>query len=235
MSIIKSGELRAVPWAARDVLLGVALLAISTGGLIIIYAVLYFSTGTEPELGLGIAIFGGLVYGMMLLTSWVVGPVKYGAPLESLGLKPPASKGYFQILLPALVLIASLVFTAAYAVVVSFLGWGLPESLLEDIDLGGATLIGMFALVVLWAPLAEEVFFRGFIFPGLIGWLGPSRAAVVSSLAFAAAHVDPMVMVPIFSTGLLLAWLYHRTGSLWSSVAAHAMQNALAFSIAVGV
>ncbi|MED5568055.1 MAG: CPBP family intramembrane glutamic endopeptidase, partial [Chloroflexota bacterium] len=38
------------------------------------------------------------------------------------------------------------------------------------------------------------------------------------------------VLVPIFVTGMLLAWLYHRTGSLWPGIAAHAGLNALAVS-----
>jgi membrane protease YdiL (CAAX protease family) len=39
------------------------------------------------------------------------------------------------------------------------------------------------------------------------------------------------VMVPIFITGFLLAWLYWRTGSLWAAIGAHAGQNALALGV----
>ena len=82
-------------------------------------------------------------------------------------------------------------------------------------------------------PLAEEIFFRGFVLSGLAGRWGFLPAAIASSLLFALAHIDPRVMVPIFVIGLFLAWLYHKTGSIWSSFAAHGSWNALALSISV--
>ena len=45
--------------------------------------------------------------------------------------------------------------------------------------------------------------------------------------------MDPGVLVPIFITGFLLAWLYHRTGSLWPNIVAHAGQNALALVVTI--
>jgi membrane protease YdiL (CAAX protease family) len=36
------------------------------------------------------------------------------------------------------------------------------------------------------------------------------------------------VLIPIFITGFLLAWLYRQTDSLWTSILAHAGQNAAA-------
>jgi membrane protease YdiL (CAAX protease family) len=49
-------------------------------------------------------------------------------------------------------------------------------------------------------------------------------------LVFSAFHLAPGVLLPVFVTGLLLAWLYHRTGSLWPCMAAHAGQNAIALA-----
>ena len=232
MSSIGKTDLRLVPWKISDVVLGLALV-VGFIFLIIICMVL-----TDPEIGTGLAIIGGVTVtgAIMLLTCWLIGPVRYRVPLASLGLKLPASRSYVQFLLPPLVLVASLAFTGIYTGLVSLLDWESlsPPPVPEEIRLGGPAIIGSFAVVVLWGPLAEEVFFRGFIFPGLIGRLGITGAAIVSSLVFAVFHLDPGVIVPIFVTGMLLAWLYHKTGSLWSSFAAHALQNALAFSVATG-
>ncbi|MEK7814621.1 MAG: CPBP family intramembrane glutamic endopeptidase, partial [Chloroflexota bacterium] len=52
-------------------------------------------------------------------------------------------------------------------------------------------------------------------------------------LVFSIFHLSqgsPGVLVPIFITGLLLAWLYYRTGSLWASIVAHGSQNAVALA-----
>ena len=85
--------------------------------------------------------------------------------------------------------------------------------------------------IVAWGPFAEELFFRGFILAALIGPLGPLRAAAVSSALFAAAHVSIEAALPVFVTGMLLAWLYLRTRSIWPPVTAHALQNFIAVSV----
>ena len=210
-------------------------LALVIVGVVVLIAI-YGATSADPQSGSGFAVIGGAVGGILVLASWAIGPLRHRASLGSLGLKLPASRGSFQFLLPLLVFVASLVFAGIYTILVSLLGWDTPDSPLEEIGLGGPAVIWSLAfVVVLWGPLAEEVFFRGFIFSGLRRRMGFAGAAVVSSIIFALFHVDPRVMVPIFVTGMLLAWLYHRTGSVWSSFAAHAMQNALAFSIATWV
>jgi uncharacterized protein len=86
------------------------------------------------------------------------------------------------------------------------------------------------ALTVL-APLGEELLFRGLMLRGLARRLRFWPAAALSSLAFAAAHLDAYVLWPraigILGTGLVLAWVY-RTRGYWGSVAAHATVNAVA-------
>jgi hypothetical protein len=88
---------------------------------------------------------------------------------------------------------------------------------------------------VLMAPLAEEVFFRGFIFGGLIRPLGLFGAMAVSGFVFAIFHVTSVetlgVILPFGLIGMLFAWLYYRTGSLWPSVAAHLIFNSVSFII----
>lgn len=198
----------------------------------LIYTGILRALGADATSGLGLLLVLALVYVIVLTITWIMGPARHHASLRSLGLKLPSSRSKLQILLPLLVLTASLTLTAIYAALLSVLGFDLPESLPSDVDLEGPGIIGGLALVViLWGPLTEEIFFRGFVFSGLVVRLGVLGAALASSLLFALAHVDPRLMVPIFITGLLLAWLYHKTGSIWSCFAAHALQNALAFMV----
>jgi membrane protease YdiL (CAAX protease family) len=94
---------------------------------------------------------------------------------------------------------------------------------------GAAAVITFLALAV-WTPITEELFFRGFVMGGLTARWGGGVSAVVSALIFSLFHLSPRsvgVVLPVFATGLLLAWLYRRTGSLWPCAAAHAGQNAI--------
>ena len=139
------------------------------------------------------------------------------------------------VLLSGLALGASLLFTMGYSTLVDYLGWEVlaPPDILEefgDIAFPGVAALATYEALAMWTPLTEEIFFRGFVFAGLAPRLGIPRAIIVSALVFSAFHLALGVLVPIFITGVLLAWLYHRTGSLWPGIAAHAGQNALAVS-----
>ncbi len=87
--------------------------------------------------------------------------------------------------------------------------------------------------VVLVAPFAEEVFFRGFVFPGLIRPIGTAGAFVVSGLLFAMFHVTNLdtigLLIPFTPIGMLFAWLYYRTGTIWTSITAHLVFNLVSF------
>lgn len=90
----------------------------------------------------------------------------------------------------------------------------------------GLILFALTACVV--APICEEAFFRGFVFKGLAQSWGPVWGALVSSAAFAAAHQQLTIFVPIFVLGLALCWVYEKTGSLWANIALHCLFNSIA-------
>ena len=96
---------------------------------------------------------------------------------------------------------------------------------LTDSGFGMATLA---VTAVIVAPLAEETFFRGFLFAGISKRWGYSWGVIVSGALFAVAHFGSGGLVPIFILGMLLAWLYKRTGSLWPCILAHFAYNSLA-------
>ena len=220
-----------VPWKAGDVVVGV----FTAFAAVVVTFVFYSVLAGEPDVGVGLVVVGGIGGVIMLSAAWVLGPVRYDAPSSTLGLRPPARPGLSQWVLPVLALAASLAFAAAYTGVVDLVGWDAlrPPDLPEDIALGGPAVLVTYLLVVLWIPFTEEIFFRGYVFPGLAGACGVVQAGVITALLFALAHGQPAVIAPIFFTGLVLAWLYHRTGSIWSSFAAHALQNLLALSVSL--
>lgn len=82
--------------------------------------------------------------------------------------------------------------------------------------------LGLMALAaVLVAPLCEEVLFRGYLYPVAKKFTGAWLAACSSALFFAAAHGSLSALLPLFLFGLLLVWIYERTGSLWAPIAVH--------------
>lgn len=91
-------------------------------------------------------------------------------------------------------------------------------------DLGFLILMRFSAIVV--APVCEEVVFRGYLYGVAKRYCGPVAAALSSALIFSAAHASVAALLPLALFGLLLAWLYERTGSLWAPIAAHACFNA---------
>lgn len=87
--------------------------------------------------------------------------------------------------------------------------------------------------VGLLAPVAEELVFRGAILRSLLAWK-PERhwlGIVVTALLFALVHGNPAQMPHAFLVGLLLGWMYYRTGSIVPCVAYHWVNNTLAYII----
>ena len=92
-------------------------------------------------------------------------------------------------------------------------------------------------IVVFLAPFVEEVLFRGLVFGNLKGKSRPV-AYVVSCALFALLHVWQfavvyqdvtyfLLMLQYLVPGAVLAWVYDRSGTLWTSIALHALTNAL--------
>jgi membrane protease YdiL (CAAX protease family) len=77
-----------------------------------------------------------------------------------------------------------------------------------------------FAAVVA-APLCEEIVFRGYLYPVAKRFSGQWVAALSSSLLFACAHGSLSALLPLFLFGIVLVYIYEKTGSLWAPVAVH--------------
>ena len=136
--------------------------------------------------------------------------------------------------MPAAALSLGLSTTAIYALLMEGLGIDLlvPDQRLDEIaSLSGFAKLPPFAILGLLAPFAEEVFFRGFLLAALVPVFGGLRGALVSSSVFSVAHLNVGTLFPIFVMGMLLAWLYLRTGSLWPPVVAHSAQNLIALTV----
>jgi membrane protease YdiL (CAAX protease family) len=82
------------------------------------------------------------------------------------------------------------------------------------------------------APIAEEIFFRGFLFTAFLQRLPLSLSAVLSGVIFGLGHGDLWNALPLAAIGVVLAYVYRRTGNLWSNVIAHSMNNGITLALA---
>lgn len=82
-----------------------------------------------------------------------------------------------------------------------------------------------FLVAVVFAPFVEEIFFRGFLFQGFRQKYGWVHAMLLSSVIFAVAHLDPASLIPTFILGLVIAYLFHRSNSIWPGIILHFLIN----------
>ncbi len=82
--------------------------------------------------------------------------------------------------------------------------------------------------VVIGAPIAEELLFRGYLWRILEGLAPPPAILAITTLAFAAVHMDPTHVVGLLPTALLLGLLRWHSGSILPCILAHLINNFLA-------
>ena len=100
------------------------------------------------------------------------------------------------------------------------------------VDESQLALIGAGVLFVVTAPIAEELFFRGFFYGSLRSALPTAWAALLCGLVFGAIHAGSGVSaVPaLILLGVMLCLLREKTGSLYPCIAVHAINNAIAYA-----
>ena len=85
--------------------------------------------------------------------------------------------------------------------------------------------VWFFVVGAIFAPLVEEIFFRGFLFQGFRERYGWITAMLLSAAIFAIAHLDLVVLIPTFILGCLLAYVFHRSNSIWPGIILHFLVN----------
>lgn len=220
-----------IAWGPRDIIFAL-LLALGAGFVLVsvIVAPVEVAVGSNDDpvvLTAGLVatlLFDGALFG----SAAVFSVVRYRCSWGTLGLRLPGRKEFWRGLGTA---VTAQVMVAVYAGLIQLLGLdallpgtNVPEKLFEERLV--LPLVGVATVLV--APLAEETFFRGFVFAGLRRY-GFFWAALVSGLLFSAAHVSLGGLIPLALVGMLFAWSYSRTGSLWTSIYAHLIFNLVSF------
>jgi len=132
-------------------------------------------------------------------------------------------------------IVAFLAFAAFGAGYSELVNIGSQEELPDELGADDGTL-ALFAaafLVTVVAPIAEEIFFRGYVFGALRNWKGMWVGALITGLVFGAIHLgsapDPLYLPLLAAFGVILCLLYVKTRSLYPCIVLHAINNSIAF------
>jgi membrane protease YdiL (CAAX protease family) len=94
-------------------------------------------------------------------------------------------------------------------------------------------------MIVCVAPVAEEFFFRGFFYRALRSRFAVIAAAGIDGLLFGAIHYDfsgaegLLIVPPLALLAFIFCLIYERTGSIYPTIALHALNNAIAYGVTV--
>lgn len=230
-----------VPWTWRDLAAGV-------GGVLVLLFVL--AAASFPLVDhYGEDSTGGRLTQVAVNIAWYLGSValvyaivsRRGAGWRDLGLRSPrsvAGSNAWLRLLGSIVIYLLMAYglVIAYGYLVQILGLDFLEpsqQLPDDTFDSDAVVIATGVLVVFGAPLVEETLFRGFLFAKLRMHLAFIPAAALSGSLFSLAHGDPGLIIPFTAVGMVLAYAYERTGTLWGSIGLHFCFNTITFLILV--
>lgn len=188
---------------------------------------LLYNADSRPAMGVGIALSAPIYLCVLWITVRMTFG-KYGGGWARLGIARPT---WSTVGWAAVALMAAFAAAAIYGALVSYFnvdalsqdcGDQVPQSVRSS-----ALLMAMAAvLAVVFAPVCEELFFRGFIFPGLARAWGPIAGIAASGVLFGSAHLlgNPTLyksMIEFSAIGMIFAFVYWRSGNIFSSMLAH--------------
>jgi len=172
----------------------------------------------------------------------IVGVLRGHLTLQEIGLWPPRLP-WNWIVLAAVLSIGLLPVRIVLGLLAQYLLTGSLQGLTSGLRMQMLTphgpllanfLVSFFLGGVL-VPFAEELFFRGALFSWFRRRYSLWVAVLASSLLFALGHADTAaVVVTSFVIGVLNAWLFERTRSIWVPYTVHLVNNGLAFILLYG-
>jgi hypothetical protein len=164
--------------------------------------------------------------GAMPLSAWLFSAFKYHCGWRALGFRSFNVRN--SLILAAVIVIVGLLIGFLWDILLTSLGIEPPSTVPPELTQTGLGFVIVSVLAVVVAPVAEETFFRGFILAGIGKRFGNGWGIVLSALLFSVAHLQIGSLLPIFILGLLLAWLYVKTGSIWPCIFTHLAYNSIA-------
>ncbi|MGB3024104.1 MAG: type II CAAX endopeptidase family protein [Candidatus Saccharimonadales bacterium] len=126
----------------------------------------------------------------------------------------------------------------AIALVANVVMWLLPQFNSDQIqeigfNTGGDVTekISAFVVVVIAAPIVEEIVFRGYLQGSLRRFMPWWLGGVITSVAFGVVHGQWNVGIDVFILSMVACYLRERTGAIWAGIGLHMIKNSIAYYI----
>jgi len=217
-----------LPWSLKEsIIVGIIVFAITN-------LVTIFILFQSQEINLKVYFFSIFIQTLTTIFGIEIILARHKIGLRYLGLKDKKwlfhiSKGFLWGI------IIFILVTLTNALITTLLSYEPPPQELIIIALdeihNPRSLLLLFILASFLAPLGEELYFRGFLYPAIAKHTGNIAGMLITSIVFGALHFSWPQFLPLTLGGLFLNWLYFKEGSLYTAIAAHSMWNALAIII----
>lgn len=188
--------------------------------------------GLHPSLSFTIQYL--IQFVVLFFPLWIFVVDKYDTRLKDFGFR----KVKLGVLVKTVLLCYGgfILLTIAVASLLYYTGIELPgyadqESYLPIFGYDPLGLLTALLIVIGVAPFLEELFFRGFVYQVFTRtwplWLGN----ILTAALFAVIHFQFQTFIPLFILGLFLNYAFRKTGSVWTSMAFHSLNNTIAFGL----
>lgn len=241
------GRAGKVPWTLRQTIVGAAITIVPW--LVIIFGIQLLNASTSASsttvgrLPVAADLIGGIT--ALIVTVIVEGAFLIAPLVVALGRRPRGTTvrdglralGFRKAPLWASVgwvvggMVLVYLLGLIYQLLIQYFNWGLQtnaQGLEQTARYAPITTICTLIGAVFIAPFCEEVFFRGYLFAGLLRGVHVWLAALIAAVLFTLVHGDVGSAVLLFAIGLILAGMRYRLGSIWPGMVLHALNNGIA-------
>lgn len=177
-------------------------------------------------------IVGGLVYLIAVIATYAIIVRRQRGSWREIGFRAPP---LVALLLTPVIFFGQLILLAIVNVILqSIIGtFENPQvdALTDPVGFSWLNFGLVFLVGAIIAPIVEEMLFRGLLYQWLRNHTGAVGAILLSGAIFSVVHVYPVILLPLFVVGVVLAAVFEWTRSLWITITLHFFQNALAISV----
>jgi membrane protease YdiL (CAAX protease family) len=123
-----------------------------------------------------------------------------------------------------------LIFIISLGLIINLIHPDIEPQLFEEIlrsTSGPGGFVILFIMGAVLAPISEELYYRGMIYPVFRGYLGPFWGAILAGIIFGLVHWDLWRAIPLAAGGVVLCYIYEKSGSILVSALAHGLWNGI--------
>ncbi|WP_233435319.1 CPBP family intramembrane glutamic endopeptidase [Cytobacillus kochii] len=178
-------------------------------------------------------LYAGTLTGLIMAIAFTVAlyyiTIKsYGLNWQSLGLKSFAKSYWLPIIGWTFFLIVG---SGLLVILMDLFGVGVENKKTASLtaELNGFTILIAFISAAIVSPIYEEILYRGFIYKWFRTKCNIGLSMLISSTIFTVVHLPTYNTLPVnFFSGLIFAWTYEKTGSIYPAMIIHSVFNGLA-------